>query len=84
MTATGVLIVLDPILMAAFVGLMLPVLAVLRKLDLSGLIIVAFSPVIAFGIGREGPLLVLLAVIAVLVLWSHRSVLREELFHPTV
>lgn len=82
MTATGVLLVIDPILMAALVGLMLPVLAVLRKLDISGLIIVAFSPVIAFGIGREGPILVLLVVLAALVLWAHRAVLREELFHP--
>jgi len=82
MTATGVLLVIDPILMAALVGLLLPVLAVLRKLDISGLIIVAFSPVIAFGIGREGPILVLLVVLAALVLWAHRAVLREELFHP--
>jgi len=84
MTATGTMLVLDPLLMAGLVGLVLPVLLVLRKLDLSGLIIVAFAPVIAFAIGREGPTLVLLLIFSVLVLWAHRSTLREELIHPTV
>jgi len=84
MTATGVMLVLDPLLMAGLVGLVLPVLLVLRKLDLSGLIIVAFSPVVAFAVGREGPILVLLTVFAILILWAHRSILREELVHPTV
>lgn len=84
MTAVGTMLVLDPLLMAGLVGLMLPVLLVLRKLDMSGLIIVAFCPVIAFAIGREGPILVLLLFFAILVLWAHRSTLREELIHPTV
>ncbi len=83
MTATGVLLVLDPLLMAGFVGLVLPVILVLRKLDISGLIIVAFSPVIAFAIGREGPLLVLLLSFSIMILWAHRAILREELVHPT-
>lgn len=84
MTATGVMLVLDPLLMAGLVGLMVPVLLVLRKMDLSGLIIVAFSPVIAFAVGREGPITLLLAVFAVLILWAHRTTLRDELVHPTV
>ncbi len=84
MTATGTMLVLDPLLLAGLVGLMLPVLAVLRKLDLSGLIIVAFSPIIAFALGRSGSIVILLGVYAVLILWAHRHTLREELSHPSV
>jgi len=84
MTAIGTMLVLDPLLLAGLVGLMLPVLVVLRKIDLSGMIIVAFSPIIAFAVESGGPVVVLLVIYAVLIVWAHRTVLREELTHPNV
>ena len=79
MPAVGAVAVLDPILMAVFVGLLVPVYAVLRRLTLSGMIVVAFAPVIAFVLGRTGQILPLLCVVSPLIVVAHWKILREDL-----
>ncbi len=79
MPAVGAVAVLDPILMAVFIGLLVPVYAVLRRLTLSGMIVVAFAPVIAFVLGRTGQILPLLCVVSPLIVVAHWKILREDL-----
>lgn len=84
MPALGSLLILDPLLVVFLVALFALTLLVLRKLDLSGMIVVAFSPLISFVLGRQAPIVYLLTFFAVLLLWSHRKALKDELMHPTL
>jgi glycerol-3-phosphate acyltransferase PlsY len=79
MPAIGAVALLDPILMAVFATLLIPVFAVLRRLTLSGMIVVAFAPVIAFVLGRTGNILLLLCVVSPVILTAHWKMLREDL-----
>jgi glycerol-3-phosphate acyltransferase PlsY len=79
MPAIGAVALLDPILMAVFATLLVPVFAVLRRLTLSGMIVVAFAPVIAFVLGRAGNILLLLCVVSPLILIAHWKNMREDL-----
>jgi glycerol-3-phosphate acyltransferase PlsY len=79
MPAIGAVALYDPILMGVFVALLIPVYAVLRRLTLSGMIVVAFGPVIAFVLGRSGNLLLLLCVICPLLIGAHWKILRADL-----
>lgn len=79
MTAAGGLLLLDPLLMGVFAALLLPVLLVLRRLTLSGMIIVAFSPIIALVLGRPPMILTMLCALTVVILFAHRENLRDEL-----
>lgn len=79
MPGIGAIVLLDPVLMAVFAALLIPVYAVLRRLTLSGMIVVAFAPVIAFVLGRSGNLLLLLCVICPLLIGAHWKTLREDL-----
>jgi acyl phosphate:glycerol-3-phosphate acyltransferase len=79
MPAIGGVMLFDPILMLVYVALLAPVYAVLRRLTLSGMIVVAFAPVIAFVLGRPVPVLLLLCVVSPLILFAHRKSLRAEL-----
>ncbi|OGU29386.1 MAG: hypothetical protein A2X67_10105 [Ignavibacteria bacterium GWA2_55_11] len=79
MTATGGMLILDPLLMLSFIGLLVPVLIVLRRLDISGLIVVAFAPLIAFVLGRSEMMSIMLATVAIIVLFAHREILKQEL-----
>jgi glycerol-3-phosphate acyltransferase PlsY len=79
MPAVGGVVLLDPTLMLVFFLLLAPVYAVLRRLTVSGMIVVAFAPVIAFMLGRSAPILLLLCALTPLILIAHRKFLREEL-----
>lgn len=79
MPAIGAIVLLDPILVGVFAALLIPVYAVLRRLTLSGMIVVAFAPVIAFVLGRGGNLPLLLCVISPLIIGAHWKTLREDL-----
>ena len=79
MPAIGGVVLFDPILMLVFVALLATVYAVLRRLTLSGMIVVAFAPVIAFVLGRPLPVLLLLCAVTPLILIAHRKSLRAEL-----
>jgi glycerol-3-phosphate acyltransferase PlsY len=81
MTAIGTMLVIDPLLMSVLIGLFAFVIVVLRRLDLSGMIVVAFSPPVSFVLGRPWETAALLAWYAALILWSHRDAIRRELAH---
>jgi glycerol-3-phosphate acyltransferase PlsY len=79
MPAIGAVALFDPILMGVFAALLVPVYVVLRRLTLSGMIVVAFAPVIAFVLGRTGNVLLLLCIISPIILMAHWKTLREDL-----
>lgn len=79
MPAIGAVALFDPVLMGVFSALLIPVYAVLRRLTLSGMIVVAFAPVIAFVLGRTGNILLLLCVASPIILVAHGKTLREDL-----
>ncbi len=79
MPAIGGVSLLDPTLMLVLVALLLPVYAVLRRLTLSGMIIVAFAPVISFVLDRSATTLILLCFLSPIVLIAHRRSLMIDL-----
>ena len=79
MPAIGGLALLDPTLILVFVVLLLPVYAVLRRLTLSGMIVVAFAPIIAFVLDRPAHILILLCALSPIILFAHRKSLLTEL-----
>lgn len=79
MPAVGGLVLFDPILVLVFIALLLTVYAVLRRLTLSGMIVVAFAPVIAFVLARPLPVLLLLCVLSPIILIAHRKSIRADL-----
>ena len=79
MPAIGAVGLFDPVLMAVFVILFFVVWLVLRRLTLSGMIVVAFAPVIAFVFDRSGATMMLLFTISLLVIIAHWKILRDDL-----
>jgi glycerol-3-phosphate acyltransferase PlsY len=72
-TALGGMLVLDPWLTLMLAGIALLALALLRRFTVSGLVAVALSPLVAFATGRPQPMIISLALLALLILWAHRE-----------
>lgn len=79
MPTFGAITLLDPMLMGVFAVLLIPVYAVLRHLTISGMIIVAFAPVIAFVLDRTGNIILLICTISPIIIFSHWKLIREDL-----
>lgn len=76
-TAYGALLVLDWRLALAGQALCLAGAAVSRQFVLSGLVAISLVPAIALGLGLAAPTVLSLAVLGALIVWAHRTNLRE-------
>ena len=72
-TTIGAMLVFDPRLVLILLGLVLLALILIRRSPPSGLIAVILSPVVAWAMGRPQPVIITLTLLALLILWAHRS-----------
>jgi acyl phosphate:glycerol-3-phosphate acyltransferase len=70
-TTLGAMLVFDPGLTLILLGLAL--LALVRRSTPSGLIAVTLSPVFTWAVGRPQPVIIIITLLALLILWAHRS-----------
>ena len=76
-TALGIMIVFDPVATGVLLLLGAVVLLVTRQFTISGLAAIALTPVVAAWRGHTSTEIVALVIMAVLILYAHRSNLRE-------
>jgi glycerol-3-phosphate acyltransferase PlsY len=77
-TAFGGLIVYDPVLALALVGIFLLAFILSRSREISGMIVFPCLPVVAVLIGRPAVVIVNCLALALLLLWAHRDNLMDH------
>lgn len=72
-TTIGAMLVFDPHLVLILLGVALLALVLVRRSTPSGLIAVTLSPLIVWVMGRPQPVIIIITLLALLILWAHRS-----------
>jgi glycerol-3-phosphate acyltransferase PlsY len=72
-TTIGAMLVFDPRLVLILLGVALLALILVRRSTPSGLIAVTLSPVVVWAMGRPQPVIIIITLLALLILWAHRS-----------
>ena len=78
-TSLGALLAYDPFIVLILVTLFLPGFVLLRSFNLGGLMAFALSPFVVFLCGLGNPEIAAISFLAIVVLFSHRRNIREEI-----
>jgi len=78
-TSAGALLAYNSYIVLVLIGILLPMLALLRNFTLSGLLAFALAPLILFLYGSPNVDVAAISFIAIVVLISHRKNIREEI-----
>jgi glycerol-3-phosphate acyltransferase PlsY len=78
-TSVGALLAYNSYIVLVLIGILLPMLALLRNFTLSGLLAFALAPLVLFLYGSPNVDVAAISFIAIVVLISHRKNIREEI-----
>jgi len=75
----GALLAYDPLIVLCAFAVFLPVFALLRNFTLSGMLAYSLGPLVVFLWGRDKVDVAAFSIAAMLVVWTHRRNIREEI-----
>ena len=78
-TSVGALLAYDSVIVLILMGMLVPIIALLRNFTISGLLAFALAPLVLFLYGSPNVDIAAISFIAIIVLISHRKNIREEI-----